>query len=284
MGKITFTKLNGAGNDFVLIDKKFNPDLELTPKIIKYLTTRRTGIGADGVLLFSKSDSSDFDVSYFNADGTTGALCANGARCAIRYAHHTKWIFAKDTLFNVNGIEYAGEIVDNINVKFFLKEPKILKQNFVLKALNRTFNATYINTGAPHVIIKINELLRHPKLPDEYFSNIKEIPVREWGKEIREHPDFAPDGTNVNFVHTIGNLVYIRSYERGVEDETLACGTGSVAAAISYFLDKKVQPPVQVIPRSREELVINFKFFNEKFTNLSITGPAKITFNGEFSI
>jgi diaminopimelate epimerase len=284
MMHLYFTKLSGAGNDFILFDKKINPEIELTPQIIDKLCKRRTGIGADGVLLISDLEGHAFEMRYFNSDGSTGSLCANGARCAILYGNVSGRLALNKVKFIANDIEYTGQVLKNGQIKFFLNHPKKMKQNFKIKAANQLIPASYVHTGSPHIVIKINDVLRNPADVNSFYNDINDFPVFELGREIRFHKDFAPEGTNVNFVQFNNNEVKIRSYERGVEEETLSCGTGSVAAALISFVQDNFNPPIKIHPRSGDELTVDFKIENQKVQELSLTGPAEIIFKGELLI
>jgi diaminopimelate epimerase len=276
--------MSGAGNDFVLIDKKINPETELNAEFINKICQRRTGIGADGVLLIEDNNSPDYTVKYFNSDGSTGSLCANGARCAIKYGKESGRFGSSLINFTVNGKDYSGQAFENGLVKFYLGSPSGLKSNFKIKAGSQLINASYVNTGSPHVVIKIQDVLRNNKDLNSFYTEILDFPVFELGKEIRYSRDFAPEGTNVNFVDVKDGVIKIRSYERGVEEETLSCGTGSVASSIILFVNEGMQPPIKLIAKSGAELVVDFKYVNNKFEDLSITGPAEVTFKGELTI
>ncbi|MBS3945579.1 MAG: diaminopimelate epimerase [Melioribacter sp.] len=284
MSQFFFTKMSGAGNDFIIFDKKSNPELNLNPQIITNICHRRFGIGADGVILIDDSNDYDFEMTYYNADGSTGSLCANGARCSLLYAKKTNRIGSNLARFKSNGIEYSGEIIDEEIVRFYLNSPEGLKTRFKIKAADQLITASFINTGSPHIVIKIADVLRDPKNPCSNTFSMDDFPVFELGKEIRYSKDFLPSGTNVNFIEISDDVIKIRSYERGVENETLACGTGSVAAAIISYINDKIQPPVKLIPKSGDLLVVDFKFDNNQIMDLSLTGPVKIIFNGDITI
>ncbi|MCX6173232.1 MAG: diaminopimelate epimerase [Ignavibacteriales bacterium] len=284
MKRFSFTKMSGAGNDFILFDKKVNPDIELTTQNIKIMCERRIGIGADGVLLISDLKDFAFEMNYFNADGSTGSLCANGARCAIKYGNESGRISNNKISFIANGVEYSGQLLDDGLVKFFLDSPKKMEQNFKIKAGNQLMPASFVDTGSPHVVIKFIDVLRNPVDPKSYYNDFDIFPVYELGKEIRYHKDFAPDGTNVNFIRIHNGEIDIRSYERGVENETLSCGTGTVAAALLVFAKENFNPPIKVHQKSGDELIVDFKIEGQKVQELSLTGPAKIIFNGEITI
>ncbi len=284
MKRFSFTKMSGAGNDFILFDKKINPDIELATQNIAKMCERRTGIGADGVLLISDLKNFAFEMKYFNADGSTGSLCANGARCAIKYGSESGRISNNKISFLANGVEYSGQLLDNGLVKFFLDRPKKMKQNFKIKAGNQLIPASFVDTGSPHIVIKYNDVLRNPADPNSYYNDLDAFPVYELGREIRYHKDFAPDGTNVNFIRIHDGEIDIRTYERGVENETLSCGTGTVAAALLIFVKENFDPPIKVHQKSGDILMVDFKIKDQKVQELSLTGPAKIIFNGEITI
>jgi len=284
MEKIFFYKMSGAGNDFILIDKNSNPGLMLNTKSIKKLCDRRNGIGADGVITVSDSNNHDFEMQYFNADGSTGTLCGNGARCAIKFAEVSGRIKVKNTNFLSNGLMYSGEVLNGSEVKFFFNPPKGLKYNFKISSGKQLVNACFVDTGSPHVIVKVEDILKDPGNPVSKFEKLEDVPVVELGSEIRYHKDFMPSGTNVNFVKLIDNKIHIRTYERGVEDETFACGTGATAAAIIGYSIFGLRPPVKLITRGGDELIVDFGVENQRVINLSLTGPAKVTFTGELSL
>ena len=277
MGKIIFTKMSGAGNDFVVIDKKLNTNFKTSAELVQNICDRRNGIGADGLIIISDSLEYNFIMNYYNADGSTGSLCANGARCAVSYASETGRLKDVTAKFISNEVEYRAEIVNNSEVRFYLNPPKKIKYNFKIKAAGKLISANFADTGSPHVVIDINE-------NKEVFNMLNSVQVELLGKEIRNLPEFLPDGTNVNFIDVKDDIVHIRTYERGVEAETLACGTGSVAAALISFVNKNLTVPIQIIPKSKEKLLVNFEVENSKVRNLSLTGPAKIVFTGEMKL
>ena len=277
MKTLTFTKMSGAGNDFVVIDKQQNPNLEINAQFVQKICDRRNGIGADGFITISDSGSHDFVMNYFNADGSTGSLCANGARCAVYFASETGRLNGDRAEFLSNEVQYKAEVISKEVIRFYLNSPKKIKYNFKIRVGERLLNAHYADTGSPHVIIDIQE-------SDGLFKSLKEIDVENLGRAIRNLPEFFENGTNVNFIDVKDSIVHIRTYERGVEAETLACGTGSVAAALICYVNHKLSVPIEIIPKSKEKLFVNFDVENSKVINLSLTGPAKIIFAGEMKI
>lgn len=276
--------MSGAGNDFILIDKNINPGLALTNNLIKSLCDRRNGIGADGLITILNDDENDFSMEYYNADGNIGSLCGNGARCAIKFAKETNRIKNSKAVFLSNGEKFSGEVLNGNIIKFYLNSPMKFKSDFKIKASGQLINSNFVDTGSPHVVIFIQDILKNPEDLKSFYTDINEVPVFDLGKEIRYLKDFEYEGANVNFIQLINDKIYIRTYERGVEDETLACGTGSAASAIVIFKNKNLKPPFSLITRGGEELIVDFNIQNETIKNLSLTGPAKIIYKGEFSI
>lgn len=276
--------MNGAGNDFILIDGSKNKSTLLTKEQISKLCNRRKGIGADGIIIISNSKDCDFIMKYFNSDGSTGSLCGNGARCAIQYAADSSRLKNEKAVFQSNNEKYSGEIVNNGLVKFDLKSPAKVKLNFRIKASNQLIKANFADTGSPHVVIDIEEVLALPKDLNSRYRNIQNFPVLEVGKEIRYHKDFSPDGTNVNFVQIKNGEILIRTYERGVESETLSCGTGSVAAAIVTSVNKNLSSPIKLITWGGDEILVDFQKVGNRFERVSLTGPAKTVFTGSFNL
>lgn len=269
--------MSGAGNDFVFIDKKQNDWLQVNTNFVQNICNRRNGVGADGLITIGDSSTHNFIMNYYNADGSTGSLCANGARCAILFASESGRLMSNKAEFISNEVEYKGEVISNSDIKFYLNPPKNIKYNFKVKAGGRLINAHFADTGSPHVVIDINE-------SEGFLTSLDSVPVEGVGREIRFLPEFSPGGTNVNFVDVKDAVIHIRTYERGVEAETLACGTGSVAAALIAYTTKKISVPMEIIPKSKEKLFVNFDVENSKVRNLSLTGPAKVIFVGEIKI
>lgn len=284
MDSILFSKMSGAGNDFIVIDKNLNPAFNLTEKIIQKLCNRRTGIGGDGIITIEDSDDFDFEMNYYNADGSFGSLCGNGARCGIKFASLTDRLANSDCRFIANRVEYTGRMLDNEMVLFNLNPPKKIKYNFKIKAFGQLMNACYADTGSPHLVVNIIDVEKNPEVPGVKFQTLNEVPVIQIGRELRYADEFSPSGTNVNFIFVENEKVFIRTYERGVEDETWACGTGAVAAALITYVTNKLKPPITIIPRSGQALVVNFIVENNRVNNLSLTGPAEVVFTGHIPL
>jgi diaminopimelate epimerase len=270
MKNISFVKMSGAGNDFIVIDKALNSEIALTNNVINRLCNRRNGVGADGIIIISDREEIDFSMDYYNADGSTGTLCGNGARCAIKYASDTGKAKSNYVSFTSNEIKYTGELLNNGLIKFNMKPPVNIEENISLEVAGSGISASFIHTGSPHVVIVVDD--------------IDDVPVIKIGKEIRYSKRFAPEGTNVNFIEATRETIFIRTYERGVEDETYACGTGAVAAAIIGNIIFGVKPPVSLHTKGGDELVVGFIAEGSDYKNVSLTGPVKEIFKGEISI
>ena len=225
-----------------------------------------------------------FNMKYFNADGSSGSLCANGARSAIKYGWVSGRVGNEVVNFKANNIDYSGLVLDEKNIKFYLNPPKKLKYNFKVKVAGQLVTASFADTGSPHLVIKASDILVNSTKPGSFYNNIDDLPVYEIGKELRYSPDFAPEGTNVNFTQIENGELKIRTYERGVENETLACGTGSVAAALISFVNDKIMPPIKLHVKSGDILEVDFQVVDQSVMDLSLTGPAEVVFNGELLI
>ncbi|MFH1406937.1 MAG: diaminopimelate epimerase [Candidatus Omnitrophota bacterium] len=264
MSRMKFTKMVASGNDFIVIDKTSG---RLSALAVK-LCDRRFGIGADGLLVLeeARGAGADFRMRIFNPDGSEPSMCGNGARCIALYAFKNK-IAKKDMVFETLAGNIAAHVKGN-SVKVKMSNPAGIKCNIPLTIGGKKLSVHRINTGVPHVV---------------YFTdNLDRVDVSGLGRPIRYHKKFAPAGTNVNFVETLGkNKIKIRTYERGVEGETLACGTGSAASAIISALYKDAKAPVGVLTRSGEVLSVYFKKLGSKFSELYLEGSVKVVFNGE---
>lgn len=255
-----------SGNDFIVIDNRKKTFPARNKKLIQELCTFHTGIGADGILLLEKSTKADFKMRIFNPDGFEPDMCGNGARCISLYAWKKKIVATTFEFETLAGI-IKGKVFPHNKVRVQLSNPKNLKRNIQLKIKGKKLKINYINTGVPHVII--------------HKDNLDGINVNEIGAAVRWHKYFSPQGTNVNFVQLTGkNKIALRTYERGVEKETLACGTGTTAAAIISGLIYGLQPPIKAKTKSGIVLEIDFVADKNKINKVTLTGPAKIVFSG----
>jgi diaminopimelate epimerase len=253
---LQFNKYQGAGNDFIIIDNRshiINPE---DSKLINRLCNRRFGAGADGLILLSDYRDADYEMKYFNSDGKIGSMCGNGGRCAAHFALKHSIAGEKQKFLAYDGIHKAEVTGDIVRLQMSdVKEYKTIDGNY------------FINTGSPHYVI--------------FTIEIDMIDVNAEGKRIRWDPQFAPGGTNVNFAEINNNELYIRTFERGVEEETLACGTGVTASAIASVLKGHFDTtPVNVRARGGN-LKVDFIVKDEVITNVWLTGPATYVFEGK---
>src|SRR5215471_1891368 len=266
---LRFTKMNGAGNDFILFDNRTG-DIDLDRKQIAKLCDRHRGIGADGILLLEKpTNRADFRMRYFNADGGEAEMCGNGARCFARFANKVggrKEKISFETPAGVISAQLKGDLVT-----LRMTEPSDLRLDVDLSVATENKTVHFINSGVPHVVIPV--------------AKIDNADVQRDGAAIRYHKMFSPNGTNVNFIEKrAANKIAIRTYERGVENETLACGTGIVASALIFAEIESIDGPITVTARGGDELQVGFERVDGGFRNVTLTGPAEFVFEGAIEI
>jgi diaminopimelate epimerase len=253
---IFFNKYQGAGNDFIIIDNRNGQINPADYKLINKLCDRHFGIGADGLILVSDVGNGDFEMKYFNSDGKPGSMCGNGGRCVAHFAKNSGIAGNKQRFLAFDGIHEA--FVDKDIVRLQMSDVnsfQIINGNY------------FLNTGSPHYVV--------------FSEGVENMDVFNEGKKLRWAPEFAPGGTNVNFVEVINDTLYLRTFERGVEDETLACGTGITASAIASVLSGRfVSAPVKVKARGGN-LKVEFELKDNKVINIWLTGPATFVFSGE---
>ncbi len=283
MKEIFFIKYSGAGNDFVLIDLSKNNFDKLSTDEISLICARHVGVGADGILLFKDSDKHDFELQYYNADGTTGTLCGNGARCAIHYANISGLIETPSVKFIANNKIFSGEVLDTNSIKFNFDSPERIYLNRKIKIEEMAINYSFADTGAPHVVIDIEEII-NISTGIAVCDKLEDLDVKKIGKVIRNNEAFAPKGVNVNFIKYTDSGLNMRTYERGVEDETLACGTGAVAVALIEVAKGLIDSPVKLNVKSGEQLIVNFEIVNNAIEKLSLTGNAEQIYQGKINL
>ena len=273
MKPIQFTKMVGAGNDFIVIHGPLKTNLS---QLAARMCDRHSGIGADGLLVLQPSKKADYRMRIINADGSEAEMCGNGARCMAAYIVKTqnekRKTFGMETL--------AGTILSEANgetARVRLSDPRDYQPNIPIKVNGRVLHVHYVDTGVPHVVV--------------FVDSLKIVDVNAIGPVIRFHKQFKPRGTNVNFVEQLDkNFIELRTYERGVEAETLACGTGSVAAAIIAFrqahlqITEKKQAIMKVKTASKEVLEISFDLKGETVSNVWLKGSAKFIAKGEYYV
>jgi diaminopimelate epimerase len=268
MKPISFSKMSGSGNDFIVIDNR-NGELQgidLT-KFITSVCRRKMSVGADGMILIEPSDKADFRWRFYNADGSRAEMCGNGARCAARFAY-VNGIAGQTLSFETDAGIISGQVnADRARVK--MPDPADLRLDYSINLTDGPLTVSSFNTGVPHVVI--------------IQDTVEDTDVFGLGREIRNHAAFAPAGTNVNFICQRGpGELAIRTYERGVEDETLACGTGSIASALVASIKLNWSSPVNLVTRSGEFLTIHFSEENGIFKDVYLEGDARMIYTAQF--
>lgn len=267
--RIEFDKMEGAGNDFVLVDNRRGvvPDAAKFDLVVAY-SRRAAGIGADGFIFIEPDREYDFSWDFYNADGSRAEMCGNGARCAARFAR--KIGAAGDSMiFRTIAGPIRAELTDR-GAKVQLRDAAVPAAPETIDIAGTPVSLYFLNTGVPHAVALVDD--------------VEKVDVPALGRKIRRHPRFAPAGTNVNFFRPgRGDRLAIRTYERGVENETLACGTGTVAACLvsGAFFGK--HSPITALVRSGEELVVHYELENGAARNVFLEGGARLVFSGVFS-
>lgn len=262
-----FWKMSGAGNDFVLLDwTNRKPSQAALAALARALCDRRAGIGADGLLVLAPGPR----LLYFNADGSK-AFCGNGARCAAWWLYR-RGLTRKAKRFQFETAEgpVAARVVGKELVSIAMPRPHSLRLGLKIKALGRTLRVHAVNTGVPHAVVEVGD--------------VDSVPVFELGRALRRHAAFAPAGANVNFIRAKGGKISLRTYERGVEDETLACGTGATASALVAAARGLARSPVRVRVRGGADLTIRFKRDGAGYADVWLEGPAQQIFSGEIDL
>ena len=256
---LPFNKYQGTGNDFIIIDNLngiINPD---NSSLINKLCDRRFGIGADGLILISLKSGYDYEMKYFNSDGNESSMCGNGGRCAASFTFKHEIAGKSQRFLTYDGIHEA--IITDSIIR--------LKMNDVDQILTPG-NDYFINTGSPHFV--------------RFTSDVRSYNVFDEGRKLRNASEFKPGGTNVNFVEINDNSIFVRTYERGVEDETLSCGTGVTASAIASVLAGHFDKNTVNVKTRGGELSVEFKIEGRKITNIWLCGPATFVYEGNIII
>jgi diaminopimelate epimerase len=269
MEQIEFMKMSGTGNDFILVDNRDGkcPEKDLS-HIARKACRRRESVGADGMIFITGSDKHDFAWKFFNSDGSEAEMCGNGGRCVARFAL-LQGIAGEKMTFDTLAGPVSAEVTGR-NVKVLMPVPTGLKVDIDLPQEPGWISTSFINTGVPHVVVQVEK--------------INDVQVNEQGRAIRFHSMFKPDGTNANFMNiTDENRLYVRTYERGVENETLACGTGAIASSLIAHEKGLVVSPVTVVTSGGEELKIHFLKEEGKFSSVWLEGGTSIIYNGKLN-
>jgi diaminopimelate epimerase len=263
---LEFYKMSGSGNDFIIIDNRdLSLDVGNIREFVRKVCARKISVGADGLLLIEPSKTVDFKWQFFNSDGSSAEMCGNASRCVARYAY-LKGIAGKkmswETIAGIISAEVKGDIV-----KIKLTDASAVQLGIEIDAAGRRFSLDKVDTGVPHAVA--------------FIDNLDTCDVFQCGRDIRRHEHFQPKGTNANFATVIDkHKIRLRTYERGVEDETLACGTGMVAAVLAAAERGLVESPVDVLVQSGETLRIYFEQKNRGFQEIYLEGKVKMVYHG----
>lgn len=254
---VKFYKYQGTGNDFVMIDNRTTL-WQLTTTQIAYLCDRRFGIGADGLILLQTKPGFDFEMVYYNSDGRESTMCGNGGRCLVKFAHDLGMIKDSCKFVAIDGPHHATISPDG----------QVALQMKNVETIEQTADFSVLNTGSPHYVA--------------FVQNVDEIDLIDEAQAIRYNDRFAAEGINVNFVE-IGteDELLIRTYERGVEDETLSCGTGAVAAVLAYAKQSNYEGKEVALQTQGGRLTVRFEKNDEGFKDVFLIGPAESVFKGE---
>jgi len=266
---IPFWKMSGAGNDFIVIDHRQPLILpEMMPEFARRVCRRQFSVGADGLFLLEPSERADFKWRFFNADGSEAEMCGNGARCVARFAYLNGMAAARMHFETLAGIVEAA--VADTQVTIGMTAPHSFCLDRQVEVAGEFFMVHSVDTGVPHAVI--------------FVDDVEATDVVSLGRQLRHHPMFAPAGTNVNFVGQQGNDFFIRTYERGVEDETMACGTGVVAAALIAATKNMTTSPVELVTSGATTLTVQFTGLKDgSVDQVVLKGPASLIYKGELS-
>ncbi len=269
---IAFEKMSGTGNDFVIIDNRTAKiPLEEQADFARKICRRMFSVGADGLILIEESALADFAWNFYNADGSVAEMCGNGSRCAARFAYRHKIAGRKMTIATLAGIveaEISPEEEDVVRAK--MTQPFDFRLDISLEIGEEERPVAYVNTGVPHAVIFVQE---------------DDVPVKTWGRKVRFHEIFEPKGANANFVKLLPDgRLKVRTYERGVEAETMACGTGAVASALFASMLKGMDSPVEVVTSGGDVLTIFFDLHDGPVAeNIYLQGPTRLICTGNLT-
>lgn len=257
-----FFKYQGTGNDFIMIDNRGKSQLqESSPELIRHLCDRHFGIGADGLILLEEHPSGGYEMVYFNSDGNRSTMCGNGGRCFVAFARQLNLITAGD--------HFHFMAADGPHEAYFRPDGWVSLLMADVSAIESGEDYYFMNTGSPHYV--------------KFVENIDQIDVVKEGRAIRYNDRFKEQGTNVNFAQVIGDILHVVTYERGVEDETLSCGTGVTAAALAWYFRDGILPPARIFTKGGE-LEVMFNFMRDYIVDITLSGPATFVFQGHIAL
>ncbi|MFA5167083.1 MAG: diaminopimelate epimerase [Candidatus Omnitrophota bacterium] len=264
---IPFYKMVASGNDFVVVDNRRGAVKDATA-FAREICRSHLGAGADGLLLFENSKKANFKMRILNSDGSEAAACGNGFRCIALYAHDILKYSSRMNFESGSGLIEA-EVGQKNQIKVQLVKPRVFERDGIVEVCKHRLHYAFLDTGVPHVVI--------------FVEGLEKVEVFEIGRAIRNHTHFQPFGTNVNFVEVKSKKeIKVRTYERGVENETLACGTGSTASAVVSVLKGYTEPSVNVLTQSGEKLRIEMQRKGDEITKVFLEGKARFVYKGEY--
>jgi len=260
--RINFSKYHGTGNDFILLDNR-KGDHFLMEEQVAFLCDRHFGIGADGLILLGEKSGYDFSMTYFNSDGRESTMCGNGARCITRFAQSFGLITEKARFSAADGDHYSENIPSDGEtlIRVRMKDTRIISDSD---------EGVFLDTGSPHFVV--------------FSDHVRDLDVTSRGREIRHDESFGEEGTNVDFAEKIPEGLYVRTYERGVENETLSCGTGVTASAIAYAFISGESREKTLVRTPGGQLTVYFKQDGQAFSDIWLEGPVSFVFSGEIEI
>lgn len=266
--KVPFLKMHGAANDFVVVDRRTVALPEPLDDWVRRICDRRRGVGADGVLLLEPDSEFDFAMAYHNADGRRAEFCGNGARCLARLALDRGLGRNGEVRFRSDAGPQRARRADGGTIELHFGRITAASPRERLEAAGRMFDGRFVVAGVPHFVVAV--------------ERVEWVPVAEWGAALRHHARFEPAGANIDFVARLGaSRIAMRTFERGVEAETLACGSGAMASALAAHAEGEASP-VHVVTAGGDELRVAFTAAADGF-DVSLTGPAETAFTGEWS-
>lgn len=274
--KLEFVKMNGAANDFIMVDNRAGT-IHLQPQTVQALCDRRRGVGADGLILIEPEPGHDFFMHYYNADGGEEVMCGNGARCAAHFAAALGLGEGEAIATKLRFMTGSGAIearVEGDDVSMSMMDAREMRRNIQSAVAPPDSSIHFMVVGTRHAVVPMDDV-----------TALTSDDVVRYGRALRYDPAFAPGGANVNFASlSTDGCMHLRTYEKGIEGETFACGTGSVASAVIFAHDGRVKSPVRVLQHSGDMLVVSFDLDADGATHVQMEGPARVSFRGSADV
>ena len=268
---INFEKMSGSGNDFIVIDNRDSKiHLEDQPEFTRKICTRMFSVGGNGLIFIEKSDVADFSWQFYNGDGSIAEMCGNGARCAARFAYRNNIAKSKMKFETTAGTIQAEILEDDQTVRIQMTKPFDFRLGLSMGLNGKEHAVAFVNTGVPHAVIFVEE---------------ESTPVKKLGRKVRFHELFEPEGTNASFARVLDDgRLEVRTYERGIEDETMACGTGAVAAALFATMQRGMESPIEVVTAGGDVLKVRFDLLDGPVAeNVFLEGPVRLIYKGQLT-